>query len=220
MKNTIKSFLAELFCPIGCLSCGEYGRILCDCCRKNMRLAYGKCLGCGKNLFDNICPICNLPFSRQICLGERKAVLRDLVNVYKYESLRSCADELAKMFVDVWSFCQNDVIVPLPTISRHKRERGFGHMEYLAKRIADLSGAEYSALLRRVNNTVQVGASAEVRKRQADAAYEVAGVVDNEKNYYLLDDVWTTGSSMLAAAKKLRLVGAQRVNALLIAKTV
>ena len=72
----------------------------------------------------------------------------------------------------------------------------------------------------RANSTVQVGASAEQRARQAQEAYVVKPGFDPDKRYILLDDVWTTGSSMLAAAQKLRSCGAQWVDILVIAKTV
>ena len=44
-------------------------------------------------------------------------------------------------------------------------------------------------VLKRVNKTVQVGATAEKRKKQAMTAYRVSGMVDPEKEYLLLDDV-------------------------------
>ena len=75
-------------------------------------------------------------------------------------------------------------------------------------------------MLKRVNCTVQVGSSAEQRKDQASKAYEVAKGFDLDKHYVLVDDVWTTGSSMMAAAQKLRSLGAQHVDILVIAKTI
>jgi predicted amidophosphoribosyltransferase len=67
---------------------------------------------------------------------------------------------------------------------------------------------------------VQVGASAEKRKKQAQEAYALRADFDPDLHYVLVDDVWTTGSSMLAAAQKLRSCGAQHVDILVIAKTV
>ena len=127
---------------------------------------------------------------------------------------------LASLVLENYGFSTGDVIVPLPTISRHKRERGFGHIEKLAKIIAKNSSARYMELLARAKNTVQVGSNSEQRKQQASQAYRVRGEVDPALHYYLLDDVWTTGSSMLAATKILRSAGAQYVNAIVIAKTV
>ena len=115
---------------------------------------------------------------------------------------------------------KDDVLVPLPTISRHVRERGFGHMEYLAKLLAKRSPARLDRVLKRAANTVQVGSDSEKRKAQAKVAYALRGDIDTSLNYYLLDDVWTTGSSMTEASKILHSAGVQYVNAILIAKTV
>lgn len=136
-------------------------------------------------------------------------------------------DVLAELILE--SFDVNDgIIVPLPTISKHIRERGFAHIEFLATKLSSFSRQRQSLrsylacakILKRANSTVQVGASAEKRKIQAEEAYSVAKGFDPSKHYILVDDVWTTGSSMLAAAQKLRSLGAQNVDILVIAKTV
>ena len=155
--------------------------------------------------------------------------MKELVNVYKYHSLRAAGDVLAELIADNIGFNEDAVLVPLPTIRRHIRERGFAHIECLASRICKHSRHKRQSrraciscakLLVRANSTVQVGASAEQRARQAQEAYAVKPGFDPDKRYILLDDVWTTGSSMLAAAQKLRSEGAQQVDILVIAKTV
>lgn len=170
-----------------------------------------------------------MPFCRQYCLGERKGVLKELINVYKYQALRAAGDVLAELIVEKVAFDEDVVLVPLPTIRRHIRERGFAHIERLASRICKLSRHKRRSdkacitcaqVLCRANSTVQVGASAEQRARQAKEAYMLKSGFDPEKHYILLDDVWTTGSSMLAAAQKLRSEGAQKIDILVIAKTV
>ena len=220
MKNTIKSLFAEMLCPHYCLSCGAIGKILCECCRKNMKAPLSHCLVCGGLLKNNVCASCNLPFSKQFCLGERVGVLKNAINVYKYNSVRACGDVLCDLILDSVDLTVGAILVPLPTISRHKRERGFGHMEHLARLLAKNSSAHYKKILSRAKNTVQVGSDSEKRKSQAKSAYALQGEIDGASRYYLLDDVWTTGSSMLEASKILRSAGAQYVNAILIAKTV
>ena len=93
------------------------------------------------------------------------------------------------------------VIVPLPTISRHIRERGFDHIGFLCDKMAAKYGFKVERLLERANSAVQGGSSAEQRLEQARRAYRiVSGVHLDEKSHYLLvDDVWTTGASMRAA---------------------
>ena len=62
-----------------------------------------------------------------------------------------------------------------------------------------------------MNDAVQVGVSAKKRKLQAEKAYRCDRVLDGGKVYLLLDDVWTTGSSMLAASEVLIKAGATKI---------
>jgi len=105
------------------------------------------------------------------------------------------------------------VLVPLPTIRKHIRERGFDHTlrlcfeleDFLQKRLEGLGvKVEYQDLLVRKNKTVQVGKEKKERMRQAEKAYGIReGIkIENRTLYILVDDVTTTGAS-LAAAKKI-----------------
>ena len=105
------------------------------------------------------------------------------------------------------------ILVPLPTIRKHIRERGFDHTlrlcfeleNFLQKRLEKLGmKVEYRDLLVRKNKTVQVGREKKERVKQAEKAYEIReGIkIENKTLYVLVDDVTTTGAS-LAAAKKI-----------------
>ncbi len=111
------------------------------------------------------------------------------------------------------------VIVALPTIGRHIRERGFDHMEKLGRRLARLSGGCYVELLGREKNTTQVGASMERRKAQAKEAFCLRRKIEPGSRILLLDDVWTTGSSMIAASELLKKNGYQNIMVALLARS-
>jgi len=166
----------------------------------------GKCENCESSL-DGI-----------FCFGWREGVLEKLVEEYKYQSVRA----MKKCLVELYDYIVPDldggvVVVPLPTIGRHVRERGLDHTLALAKGLARRRGWKCEKILGRKVDTVQVGAKVAERKEQAKKAYEVDGEVDSRKTYLLLDDVWTTGSSVFAAEKALRDVGAKKVYAVVLA---
>lgn len=129
MKNTIRFVLSNTFCPLFCLNCGKCGDILCDCCKKNMSLGYGKCLKCGKVLNGGFCCVCGLPFRFQFCLGERHGVLKELISEFKYNSNKVAGAKLVELIGGLVGFDKDTIIVPLPTIMKHVRERGFGQTE-------------------------------------------------------------------------------------------
>ena len=135
MKNTMIGRLGEFFCPHYCLKCGKVGGILCSCCEKN--IIFGQkmgCLKCGRQLIDERCGACALPFNRQFCLGTREAELKELVTLFKYERVRACGVELARLLrMKFGDLTDGAVIAPLPTIRKHIRERGFDHTLKLAR---------------------------------------------------------------------------------------
>ena len=107
------------------------------------------------------------------------------------------------------------VLVPLPTIRKHIRERGFDHTlrlcfeleDFLQKKLDDFGiSVEYQSLLVRKNKTVQVGKEKKERMRQAEKAYGIReGIkIENRTLYILVDDVTTTGASLVAAKKILQ----------------
>ena len=107
------------------------------------------------------------------------------------------------------------ILVPLPTIRKHIRERGFDHTlrlcfeleDFLQKRLEKLGmKVEYEDLLVRKNKTVQVGKEKKERVKQAEKAYGIReGIkIENKTLYILVDDVTTTGASLTAAKKILQ----------------
>ena len=107
------------------------------------------------------------------------------------------------------------ILVPLPTIRKHIRERGFDHTlrlcfeleNFLQKRLDDFGiSVEYQSLLVRKNKTVQVGKEKKERVKQAEKAYGIREGVEIESKtlYILVDDVTTTGASFAAAKKILQ----------------
>ena len=127
--------------------------------------------------------------------------------------MRAASFELAELLESIIG--SDWVLVPLPTIRRHIRERGFDHIGLLCKK----TGLSIERVLARVNNSVQVGANTEMRRRQAAEAYRAVNV-DANKKYLLVDDVWTTGSSMLAACDVMRAAGSKNLAIAVIARSV
>ena len=212
VKNTTFCGLLDLFCPFICRGCGRLGQALCGCCKNDTTMnIFNFCPRCHKPI-RLYCDDCKLPFLATFTCGWRDGMIGQLAKEYKYGSVMALADVLAGFLDSALPFFADEIIVvPLPTIARHIRERGFDHMELICQKLARKRGWRYQKVLDRVNNTVQVGASKEERQRQAMLAYKVNQIIESSATYLLVDDVWTTGSSMIAAEKILKTAGAQRI---------
>ena len=219
VKNTTIISLPELLAPHSCRGCDHLGNILCDCCKNNIIQHH-----------QNLCPICKTPNHAGICskctkthslppifiVDKRSTLIGELAHDFKYYSIRALVRPLAEILDQTLpSIDGNVVIVPLPTISRHIRERGFDHTHLVAKHLSKLRGKNYQVqkLFTRAKNTIQVGTSRTDRLAQAKDAYTLAKniSIDPDATYLLYDDVWTTGASMLTAVKKLRSAGANKI---------
>ena len=211
VKNTTIKNPLDLICPHTCIGCGAVGEVLCECCKNNILAEHlNYCPVCKRLTPDGDCKHCALPPCFMV--GWRDELVFELVEEFKYHSVRALGDVLAELLDNVLPEIDGKVaIVPLPTIKKHVRERGFDHMQKIAEKLAKRRGWKVEKLFRRAKNTVQVGANRDVRLVQAAKAYELVGQVQPDVTYLILDDVWTTGASMKAVTKKLQRAGALKV---------
>ncbi|MEI2817224.1 MAG: phosphoribosyltransferase family protein [Microthrixaceae bacterium] len=108
-----------------------------------------------------------------------------------------------------------DVVTWVPTTAHRRRERGFDHAEVLARAVARRLGCPARRLLRRCDEGHQTGRNRAERR----VGPSLAPRHRCPSTVLVVDDVWTTGSSLSAAADALRSVGAQIVLARTLAMT-
>jgi len=212
VKNTTLTKIADVICPHYCVSCGGVGAVLCDNCKKhNSAERVGCCVKCGK-VGVGMCKKCKFPFFDGCFVGYIDELVGKLAKKYKYKSMRVLSGVLAEMLVEVLPCLpENTMVIPIPTIRRHVRERGFGHTERLAKEVAKSRGWETKKIIGRRKNVVQVGSDRAMRQKQVKGAFCVYEKLDPSKTYMIIDDVWTTGATVTEACRVLKKAGAERV---------
>jgi len=209
--------------PHICESCGKVGKPLCERCNFNiLSQKWTKCITCRHQMtttelakWGNLCSSCKrrLPFARVFVVGERTKTLKKLVGNYKYFSRRESAIVIAQLLDNALPENLSDfVIVPLPTIPAHIRERGFDHMKLVARELSRRRGLTCELnLLRRVDNISQHSASLRQRAKQAAGSFALNPRRPALERVLLIDDIYTTGATTAAAAKLLKKHGVKEV---------
>jgi ComF family protein len=142
--------------------------------------------------------------------------LREIIHHLKYSDRVS----LAKPLGDILKNClehesfTGDLIIPVPLHRSRERQRGFNQAELIAAR---LGRPMATRLLRRRKDTPsQTGLTRNQRKRNLASAFEARGEVNG--TVIVVDDVYTTGSTMNEIARTLKRAGAERVEVLTVAR--
>lgn len=204
----------SLIAPHHCCGCNKTGSLLCDNCNNYIideRDMF--CIVCGRPTFNmSLCNDCTAPYQKAWVVGARKGVLQRVIGLYKFERAMAGYKVLGDLMLNILpDLPDNTVIVPIPTVSGHIRERGYDHILLIAKYIANKRKLKLEQILSRKTGTKQRQSSARQRQSQAREAFCINGVVDPDKIYLLIDDVVTTGATIKYASLLLTKAGAKQV---------
>ena len=211
--------LLDLIFPRTCAGCGREGGYLCDECEATIpRLKPPQCGLCSAPSRSRLCAWCrsaNQPFDRITAPYRWTGVLQELVYSLKYRNVRASAPHLAEMMSAHLAdeSITADVIVPVPLHSSRERERGYNQSELLAGEISKSTSIPMATdVLARTRNTPpQVSMTTpEERRQNVVGAFECVGDVAG-KRVLLIDDVVTTGATVVECSAKLRQAGAASI---------
>jgi len=146
---------------------------------------------------------------------------RELLRALKYEgglfALRDIR-ELFRLAPGAADFLRDATLVPVPLHPRRLRERGYNQSELIAETVApDAPGCRARRLLARVEDTEsQTRFNREDRLRNLRNAFSLVqnAAIDKGRRHVVIDDVFTTGSTLNASAQTLRAAGVRRIDVL------
>jgi len=221
-------------CPLclGPVPRREGRALVCASCRRRWRaVAPPLCERCGETLEGAIGG--GVPGTGHTCPGVQwPAVLgrvrsaawldggaRQAVHLLKYEGWWRAADDLAAAMRRLEPLAAGAVLVPVPLGARRERERGYNQAERLAAALGRAAAlAVRPRLLARARETAtQTKLTPEARRANVHGAFRVRGPLPAGR-LVLVDDVYTTGATLAAAAEALAAAGATRVEAVTFAR--
>ena len=132
----------------------------------------------------------------------------------KREYLDFYSEAMALRFGDTVRGWQADVLIPVPIHPSRRRKRGYNQAEELAKRLGKQWGlpVEAKLLVRTRRTQPQRGLNPEERLENLQAAFAADTALPVPKRVILVDDIYTTGSTMEACSRVLKRAGAEEIH--------
>src|SRR5688500_5923730 len=225
MRSRVLAELAALFAPPACAGCRapleDPAGGLCRGCRRRLPWLRGpRCERCGLPGRCAPCPAARAAFGRSWAPMAYAGPARDLVGALKFRGALALADQMAAEMAAAApaGLLEGRVVVPVPAHPVRARRRGFDQAERLAARLSHRTGLPLDICLSRSGTAEgQLGKTRANRMRQGRIEFVAVGPVPESP--VLVDDVHTTGATLDAAARALRLAGASEVVAVTYART-
>lgn len=229
IKNTFLDILYPRHCPV-CHDIPVPGtQKICCGCRERLRPVTGpRCFKCSKPLKDTEQEYCS-DCSRRTHLFEQglgifpySTLLQESLFKLKYGKRQEYGvfyGELAAVYAaDQIRRWKIDCIIPIPLHRKRLEKRGYNQADTIAEALGKrvVLPVEKKSLRRKINTKPQKDLSPGERQKNIKGAFTAGGDLRG-KNILLIDDIYTTGTTIDEAAGTLKKAGAEKVYFLVIA---
>lgn len=226
----------DILFPKKCLNCHKSGTYFCKNCVSEIKQSDLVCPFCERlSLGGVVHPVCKRRYGLDglWSLGIYEDPLKKAIQKLKYKWITELAEVLVDITIEYWAknppvFLdqikkdrgENWIIVPVPLHWSRKNWRGFNQAELIAKLFSSKLGLKYEeALVRTKNTKPQVTQKDSYqRKQNIRNAFSLNSILHPQSSILLVDDVWTTGSTLRECCFVLKRGGAKSVWALTLAR--
>lgn len=213
--NFINSALDYFFPPI-CGMCGEINEnYICNNCYENIK----KIKKCVINEYNN------RNFSKHLYIFRYEGIIRNKIIEYKFEDKGYLYKMFAKIILSDKKTCnfikKYDVIIPVPISKKRKKKRGYNQSELVANELAQKLNQDIwtDIIIKKKDNKPQSELNKLERIKNVEDIYEINKPIEvKNKKVLLLDDIYTTGSTVNEIARKLKQNQTQEIGAITLAK--
>lgn len=227
MNSRFWEKIINIVYPNKCPLCGkvlEINELVCKKCESELKyIREPICKKCGKQLCEEeeeYCGDCKGRvhyFDSGIGVFAYTGAIKRAIYEFKYKDMKVYGRffgkkmaEYAKEYINHWDA---DVIIPVPVSKKKYLKRGYNQAEILAKELAkhcDVS-MDPTVLYRCKDTKPQKEMTRENRKKNLENAFIISGNVVKYNKVILVDDIYTTGSTMDECAKALKSSGVNEV---------
>lgn len=219
----------DIIFPKKCINCGREGSYLCEDCLSLIPInPFEYCL-CERMEKRSRCDYCkNRNLDRIMSATDfNDRIVKKAIHKLKYGCIESLSAPLAFLVLSHLEAinCQIDknfVIIPVPMHIKKKRRRGFNQSEEIARLISKTTTIPLSTTLIKIKETKP---QMELNRNERIENIKDCFAINNKeeiknKIILLLDDVYTTGTTMNECAKVLKENGAKEVWGLTVAREI
>lgn len=225
--------LSEFVYPTRCVGCGKLGNWFCEGCTKKITyIEHQICPKCKRRVMQGFThPACLTRYSpdRLVSIFLYKDHIKEAIKQLKYKTevlrLAKVLGDLASDYLEKYQiYIPSDfVFVPIPLSGVKHLERTYNQAALIAKALSGEIGHKMEGtILVRVRETKsQTESTLKERQENVKNAFIVFDKAKDKvkgKNIVLVDDVWTTGATALAASQALKKAGAKMVWILTVAR--
>lgn len=215
------NLLLKILFPSPCVSCGLLSEALCNACFlklrfcPHVRIIGEKIDGETGEIYGGM-KICSSMYYQP------DSVLEALLHPFKYKHQADIFRLFVPHMIEALRILREPldlILVPVPLHKKRELDRGYNQAELLAKWVAMQVGCRVGNLLERVKDTgsqARVSSSHE-RQRNMRDAFKATRTLPKDSQIVLVDDIVTTGSTLLACRDALIAAGAGEVTALTLA---
>ena len=230
--KVLDGFNEALFPGLSCACCGDelkdntYG--LCEICKEGLNLHNKNCCKkCGEPL-DYVrekCPACadeNYEFKRAISCCEYNEFSGKLIKDLKYNNKKYIAKIIAKFLSEKYyeEKIEADCITFVPSSKHTLKKRGYNQGKLICEELSLLTGLEIKETLKRIKETQrQATLTGEERRKNIIGAFApIEGEDIKGKKLLLIDDVFSTGTTLSESVKALKSLRPKTIVCLTFAK--
>ena len=215
---------------IKCIFCGKETAdfAICEDCYKELPVISGKtCVKCGGRVSGNIdlcidCKSIGRDFEKGFVIFDYVDDIQDKILKFKNGGYRNIGRAFAHIMLEKFKTLDIafDEIIPVPIHTNRRKQRGFNQSEILCLEIKKYYGRVHPELLDRVLDTPHQASLGRVdRLNNLERAFKtnykrrIKG-----KTILLVDDIYTTGTTINECAKVLYKAGADKVYSLCLSR--
>lgn len=210
--NKLKEFILNIFLPKRCIFCGkmlDYNAYL-SICKKCVVPALAK--EKPKRDFDQ------KYFDSCLCATYYENYTRRAMIKFKFKGITNLSNTFAHMMIikikEDWRFVTSDFIISVPLSKKRLKQRGYNQSHLLAKKVANELKIPYiENLLIKTKDIPRLSKlSLAERRKIVKGVYKFNNNFDiKDKSIVLIDDIFTTGSTVNECARILKKNGARNV---------